>query len=161
MLIIKRVILCSKQFILCVLSSQASDRGEMLGFFGKRSVKRTWRNDYSYKNMILPVISICVLSNHLWFFQLVQFVRDIGTCRWTFLGVTLRDCVQDQKSKAKSCFVGPLLQPLVRDNFISSFPTINAAFGEEPLLTFYICIPKGVLTPSHPSPQKNWRQLYP
>ena len=76
--------------------------GEMLRFWGMRSMKRILWTITVTTIRILLVILICVLSNVLWFFQLGQFVGDIGW--WRFLGVNIRDCVQDQKSKAKSCF---------------------------------------------------------
>ena len=91
-----------------------------------RSMKRTSCNHYSDNDKNLLVVSICVLSNVLRFFQLGKFN----------LGVNIRDCVQDQKSNAKSCFTGPLLQPSVRHNFMSSIPPTNAVLGEVPLLTF-------------------------
>ena len=148
--------LCSIYFIR-VLGSQASDRGWIDGikFFGEAIDEKN--NNRNFTDFSVP-------WNVLWFFQLGQFVRDTG--RWNFLPwliinhgrkfVHCRDSVWDKKSKAKSCFIRPLLQVLVGHNSISStFPLQKKCCPWRRTPSYFLngYLPRGVLT-SPPTPSK-------
>ena len=140
-------VLCSKYFIR-VLGSQASDRGWIDGikFFGEAI-------DEKNNNRNFTVFS--VPWNVLWFFQLGQFVRDTG--RWNFLPWLIVGTLSEiKKSKAKSCFIRPLLQVLVGHNSISStFPLQKKCCPWRRTPSYFLngYLPRGVLT-SPPTPSK-------
>ena len=93
-----------------MLGSQASDRVWIVGIFGEAVDEKNNNGNFT---------DFSVLWNGLWFFQLGQLIRDTG--RWNYLPlVNCRDPVYDKKCKAKSCFIRPFLQLLVRCNSISS-----------------------------------------
>ena len=78
----------------------------MLRFWGMRSMKRTSWNHYSDNNKNLTGnINLCSFKC----FVIYSTGSICRRYRLVNLGVNIRDCVQDQKSKAKSCFIGPLV----------------------------------------------------
>ena len=128
LILIKSVKFVANSLFVCLVARPLTG-GEMLRFWGMRSMKRTSYNHYSDNNKnFTGDINLCSFKRFTNF--------STGSICWRYRLVNIKDCVQDQKSKAKSCFIGPLVQPLVGHNFISSIPPINAVLGEVPLLTF-------------------------
>ena len=146
--------LCSIYFIR-VLGSQASDRGWIDGikFFGEAIDEKN--NNRNFTDFSVP-------WNVLWFFQLGQFVRDTG--RWNFLPWLIVGTLSEiKKSKAKSCFIRPLLQVLVGHNSISStFPLQKKCCPWRRTPSYFLngYLPRGVLTPLSLPPKKPVLSLF-
>ena len=146
--------LCSKYFIR-VLGSQASYRGWIDGikFFGEAIDEKN--NNRNFTDFSVP-------WNVLWFFQLGQFVRDTG--RWNFLPWLIVGTLSEiKKSKAKSCFIRPLLQVLVGHNSISStFPLQKKCCPWRRTPSYFLngYLPRGVLTPLSLPPKKPVLSLF-